>query len=555
MGPPPDTDPGTTAVPVPNVPVPVPPVDPDAPFEVPIVEEEDEPAEPPQGAGTEDPDDVSVTVVDTDPEPEDVNFEVVENCNNILAALKTNFPEFAQIISDVIPLVCFFLFCCCEPLACTLVVISQVYHPGVIGLCPTLQVTPEWINELFLREDVTLTVLVPPRSSANGVLYSFEQGDMSAEQVRDLVLTHVIQRDLRFDDLVDLPQDEAVPTLLEGTSLQPSLAGVTSGTSAGEEGSGSIGLIDADLDACIENGVMHTIKGWLVPADVTLPDSAAPRDVDLENEGGGGLSTIARYSIIGAGGVLTLTVLGICVYCLLFSGAERSGLQPISISMDQHFPNSNTGAATGGAAVPYWAHNHDHGVYDDYGKPVDPYNSGAYQSGAPYQAQNNVYFPDTQGHHLGVSSTGASTYQHRRMNGTGLMKATNGNRAEPFSDVSGRPMVPYTVGASFRFLKRSLRSRACFTSILARCRTQSHVLIACKKTWVTQAAVRVVYMQDPLARQHFPACPQQRFSHQIPVHSPRRSGHGYRLSWTCSETLLSWINSSCWVQRNDDGEV
>ena len=102
-------------------------------------------------------------------------------------------------------------------------------------------------------------------------------------QVRDVVLVHVIPRLLKFDDLVALPSDELVETLLDGAKLRPSLAGATSGSNAGEAGSGSIGLIDEDLSACAPNSTLHTIKGLLLPDDFELPETAQPRALDAQD--------------------------------------------------------------------------------------------------------------------------------------------------------------------------------------------------------------------------------------------------------------------------------
>ena len=102
-----------------------------------------------------------------------------------------------------------------------------------------------------------------------------------------MVLVHVIPQQLKFADLVALPSDELVPTLLDGARLQPSLAGATSGSNAGEAGSGSIGLIDEDLAACAPNSTMHTIKGLLLPDDFELPASGEPRDLDAQDDESG----------------------------------------------------------------------------------------------------------------------------------------------------------------------------------------------------------------------------------------------------------------------------
>ena len=50
-------------------------------------------------------------------------------------------------------------------------------------------------------------------------------------------------------------------------------------------------MVDVDLDVCADTSTMHTVRALLVPDDVDLPDSAAPRgpdeqgaDVDAESE-------------------------------------------------------------------------------------------------------------------------------------------------------------------------------------------------------------------------------------------------------------------------------
>lgn len=61
---------------------------------------------------------------------------------------------------------------------------------------------------------------MPPRDSARGLQYSHEQGDMTDAEIRDIVLVHVLAKKLTFQDLVALPEDTLVDTLLDGTALQ-----------------------------------------------------------------------------------------------------------------------------------------------------------------------------------------------------------------------------------------------------------------------------------------------------------------------------------------------
>lgn len=137
---------------------------------------------------------------------------------------------------------------------------------------PCLQVTQPEINDLFRRPDATLTLFMPPRINANGLIHSFQTGDMTAEAVRDVVLTHCIPQKLSFQDLVALPADTSVPTLLQGTTLQPSQA--ETGTVK------PVTVLQADLHVCAENAIVHTIKEFMIPVGIQIPDSAAARSLD-----------------------------------------------------------------------------------------------------------------------------------------------------------------------------------------------------------------------------------------------------------------------------------
>ena len=79
-----------------------------------------------------------------------------------------------------------------------------------------MQVTPETVTDTFSDPDAAITVLMPPRDDARGLLYAHEQGDISDEDVRDVVLVHILAEKLTFQDLVALPEDTQVDTLLDG---------------------------------------------------------------------------------------------------------------------------------------------------------------------------------------------------------------------------------------------------------------------------------------------------------------------------------------------------
>lgn len=83
------------------------------------------------------------------------------------------------------------------------------------------------------------------------------------------------------------PSKDIYVCYVSGAAIKPSLAGATSGSNAGQAGSGSIGLVDVDLDVCTESSTMHTVRALLVPDDITLPDSAEERsenatEIDVE---------------------------------------------------------------------------------------------------------------------------------------------------------------------------------------------------------------------------------------------------------------------------------
>ena len=61
-------------------------------------------------------------------------------------------------------------------------------------------------------------MLMPPRDDARGLRYAYDQGDMSAVDVRDVVLVHILAEKLTFQDIVALPEETLVETLLDGAT-------------------------------------------------------------------------------------------------------------------------------------------------------------------------------------------------------------------------------------------------------------------------------------------------------------------------------------------------
>lgn len=182
-----------------------------------------------------------------------------------------------------------------------------------------MQVAPEDVNQLYRSSNASVTVLVPPRESANGILHAYGKGDISASVIRDIVLVHTLQRRFLYDDLIQLPVDALVPTLLEGAVLQPSLAGGLIRSPG--SGVGQIGFMHGDLDACADDSVMHTIHGILLPPGVQLPASAAARSIDeskRSSDSGGRI-----YFFIGAVVLLGLSVFSVIALLFVYRSVTR----------------------------------------------------------------------------------------------------------------------------------------------------------------------------------------------------------------------------------------
>ena len=324
--------------------------------------------------------------------------------------------------------------------------------------------------------------------------------------MRDVVLVHVIPQLLKFDDLVALPSDELVPTLLDGASLRPSLAGATSGSNAGETGSGSIGLIDADQPACAPNSTLHTIKGLLLPDDFELPETAQPRDLNAEDgvedgvedrrvpsgdgegddDSGGSLGTGAIAGIAAAAVAALLLLITLAV--IMIAGKRRkdqkaeedlkavaakgakAGFPPGHPMYNQ--AASEFGSVPSTAAPPYgipsgfesqWGPPPPNGSFVSSGSGPPPYPMGhPGAAGAPYGTPqhgpsqvstmgygtaNNTHSSagsDRARNHLGVQSFGTDTY-HERNQMRDSPNVTNGSNA------SGRGLGS-AVGASSNIL-------------------------------------------------------------------------------------------------------
>ena len=101
-------------------------------------------------------------MVDTDPEPGDLSFKPVATCETVLQSLTSNEA-------------------------------SPAYNPEFATLIKNISaVTPQEINSLFTTKVASITVMVPPRATANGLLASLEKGDVAEPQVRSCLRSALI---------------------------------------------------------------------------------------------------------------------------------------------------------------------------------------------------------------------------------------------------------------------------------------------------------------------------------------------------------------------------
>lgn len=309
---------------------------------------------------------------------------------------------------------------------------------------------PQDVKDLLQGEDAELTVFLPPRESAAGVWYSYDKGDITALKVSEILLVHMINKKLTLEDFFDMPDGEQIETILDGEVITPSLIGATSGRKAEEQHSGSVGLIEGNLDACVENSVMHSIKDMLVPTGVTLPASAAPRAISTGEKANSFMSPPVLYSIVGAGGVLFLSLVAILVYCLRCAGARKK--EPDNeVNISKKIPDSS--ASTASRRMPYWMASDQQNIHHMFHeKPVEVhyYNDGARSgfgtgSSMSHSQANACQRSHDQGN-LAVSSTGDATYQHHRQraSGTGSNGASHGVQSGMVSGGNGtEPMGSY----------------------------------------------------------------------------------------------------------------
>lgn len=92
---------------------------------------------------------------------------------------------------------------------------------------------------------------------------------------------HVAMEPLSEEDLIVMSPQEEVETL-DGATMQPSLSGPTE-VRLGNE-TEIMQLMDSNITSCAPNSTIHEINGLLVDEDFILPDSAAPRGVDLDGD-------------------------------------------------------------------------------------------------------------------------------------------------------------------------------------------------------------------------------------------------------------------------------
>lgn len=176
---------------------------------------------------------------------------------------------------------------------------------------------------LFKNPNATITVLVPPRTHLNGILYAFDQKALKASDIWDIVSLHIIPELITAADLV-AGQGRLIPTLnADGQQLRLSLSlSDTSGRGANSNApAGTVGIIDADIDACAPGSTMHAIGSMLFPDDFLLPPEGQPRALDASDGGdgggggGGGMSTGAKIGIgLGLIACLSSCALGAMCY-------------------------------------------------------------------------------------------------------------------------------------------------------------------------------------------------------------------------------------------------
>eukprot|EP00892_Ulva_mutabilis_P004417 jgi/Ulvmu1/2347/UM013_0195.1 len=207
-----------------------------------------------------------------------------QRCSVVQDALQNFAPEFATIVDRVIPLA-----------------------------APPNEV---W---LFYDPNATITVLLPPRTHVNGILHAFDQNALKASEIWAIISLHVIPTLVTGEDLVR-GEGLVIPTLnADGQQLTLSLSlSDTSGMGANSNAApGTVGIVDADINACNRGSTMHSIASMLFPDDFLNPPEGQPRPLDAQDDdgGGGGMSSGAIAAIaIGLIACFLSCILGAACY-------------------------------------------------------------------------------------------------------------------------------------------------------------------------------------------------------------------------------------------------
>lgn len=96
---------------------------------------------------------------------------------------------------------------------------------------------------------------------------------------------HVVTEPLTMNDLALMSPEEEYDTLLDGVTMQPSL--MSSTEVQGWNETEPMDLIEPNVESCAGNSTMHGINGLLLD-DMELPESAAPRAIDLDGDDASG---------------------------------------------------------------------------------------------------------------------------------------------------------------------------------------------------------------------------------------------------------------------------
>lgn len=130
----------------------------------------------------------------------------------------------------------------------------------------------------------------------------------------------------QFIDSDDLVAGEGtlIPTLnADGQQLRLALSlSDTSGRGANSNApAGTVGIIEADLNACAPGSIMHAIASMLFPDDFLLPPEGAPRELDARD--GGDDDGMSTWGFVGIGCAIIACMLS----CILGAVCYRRKLR------------------------------------------------------------------------------------------------------------------------------------------------------------------------------------------------------------------------------------